>query len=355
MKTPPFLLLVSFSLLLPAAVFAQQEGDFPSLPSKVFSTHTPKVPETITPEVMAGAAEKFLATLDDSLRKQAALPFDSGEKAKWTNVPPRGPQGGVRMGDLDETQLQSALDLLATVLSAQGYGKARNIPLADDRLLRNGERRPGFGAEDYWLAIFGTPSAEETWALQFDGHHLAINVAFHGDGMSLSPTFIGTQPRGFELEGKTLEPMAKKDEVALALLRSLTDEQQKAAILGDTRANLVAGAGRDGRVPKAEGISAQDFDADQRAALLAVIRLYVDDLPKPFAERRMKELAAEVDEMTFGWWGPVEDGGDYSYRIQGPTLIIEYAGQDLGGDPHDHLHSMYRDPTNEYGARLGGE
>ena len=51
--------------------------------------------------------------------------------------------------------------------------------------------------------------------------------------------------------------------------------------------------------------------------------------------------------------GPPKKKGDFSYRLQGPSLIIEYAGQDLGGDPHDHLHSMYRDPTNEYGARLG--
>ncbi|MEM1296168.1 MAG: DUF3500 domain-containing protein [Verrucomicrobiota bacterium] len=304
---------------------------------------------------MAKAAGDFLDSLDEKLRQEAALPFDSPEKYLWTNVPPRGPQGGVRMGDLNEVQLQRALDLLATVLSPQGFGKARNIPLADDRLLRNGERRPGFGAEDYWLAIFGTPSAETPWALQFDGHHLATNLGFHGDDMSLSPTFIGTQPRGFELGGETLEPMAKKDEAALALLRSLDEDQRKAAIIGNRRANLVAGAGRDGRIPKAVGVSAKDFDEAQRKALSTVLQLYVGDLPEPFAGRRLKELESEIESMTFGWWGPTEDKGDYSYRIQGPTLIIEYAGQDLGGDPHDHLHSMYRDPTNEYGETLGEE
>ena len=35
-----------------------------------------------------------------------------------------------------------------------------------------------------------------------------------------------------------------------------------------------------------------------------------------------------------------------------PSLIIEYACQDLGGNPLDHLHTMYRDPTNEYGRQL---
>ena len=31
-------------------------------------------------------------------------------------------------------------------------------------------------------------------------------------------------------------------------------------------------------------------------------------------------------------------------------MIIEYACQDLGGRPLNHLHSMYRNPENEYGA-----
>ena len=339
-------------LLVLQAWASAQDVDYPSLPSRILSTYTPEPPTSHTPEAMAKRGEAFLGSLNDALRKQALLPYDSPEKVRWTNVPPRGPQGGVRLGDLNEKQLKHAIDLLSAVLSPQGWYKARNIPLADDRLLDGGRRRPGFGAEDYWLAIFGKPSTTEPWAIQFDGHHLAINLAFHGDRMSMSPTFIGTQPRGFKLGDNAIEPMNKKDEAALALLRSLNDAQQKKATVGKQRSNLVTAAGQDGKVPEPEGVSTRDFDDKQRAALMAVLELYVGDLPKPFAERRLKELQAETDRMTFAWWGPVEDKGDYSYRIQGPSLIIEYAGQDLGGDPHDHLHSMYRDPTNEYGARI---
>ena len=346
----PVTLLISMTVPVTA-----QDSKFPSLPSEVFSNYTPQAPETHSPDAMAAQAQAFLDSLNDDLRGQAALPYDSIEKSRWTNVPPRGPQGGVRLGDLSESQLKLAFDLLATVLSPQGYAKARGIPLADDRLLRNGERRPGFGAEDYWLAIICAPSAETPWAIQFDGHHLAINLAFHGDGMSLSPTFIGTQPREFELDQNTVEPMAGKDAAGLAFLRTLSEAQQGEAILGKKRGNLVAGAGRDGVVPDAVGVSCENLDEAQKAALMKVIQLYVNDLPEPFSTKRLKELDGEIDRMTFAWWGPVEDDGDYSYRIQGPTLIIEFAGQDLGGDPHDHLHSMYRDPTNEYGARLGGQ
>ncbi|MBJ06631.1 MAG: hypothetical protein CMO40_05860 [Verrucomicrobiaceae bacterium] len=350
MKIPS---LVACTLALSASLSgAAPVGNYPSLPSKVFSTYSPSKPEAYTPEAMASAAGSFLKSLKPNLRRQAALPYDSPEKAKWTNVPPRGPQGGVRLGDLDEKQMQKACDLLATVLSPQGYGKVRNIPLADDRLLRNGQRRPGFGAEDYWLAIFGKPSATGKWALQFDGHHVAVNLTFQGKRMSMSPTFIGTQPREFKLGKDTVVPMAGEAPAALALLQSLDAKQQETARVGDRRRNIVTAAGRDGFVPDPLGLPGKSLNASQRTALISLLGEYVGDLPEPFAQQRLKELSGEIDRMSFAWWGPAEKGGDFSYRLQGPSLIIEYAGQDLGGDPHDHLHSMYRDPTNEYGARL---
>ena len=340
-------------VLTPALLPGAPVDGYPSLPSKVLSTYQPTKVEKHTPAVMAERAGAFLAALDEKLRKQAALPIDSPERAKWTNVPPRGPQGGVRLGDLDEKQLKLACDLLAAVLSEQGYLKARNIPLADDRLLRNGERRPGFGAEDYWLAIFGSPSPTKPWGLQFDGHHIAINLSFHGDGMSMSPSFIGTQPSAFELGDEKVVPMANESPAALALLESLDDEQRKKAVVGDKRANLAAGAGRDGFIPEAVGLPCAALDEKQQAALVGMVKQYVGDLPAPFAERRLAELKGELAKMSFAWWGPAKEGGDLSYRLQGPSLIIEYAGQNLGGDPDNHLHSIYRDPTNEYGARLG--
>lgn len=351
MKNTPLVLSLLF-LLIPY-LSAAPVGKYPSLPSKVLSNYKPKIAGDRTPESLAKSASTFLSSLNKELKSQAALPYNSKEKGKWTNVPPRGPQGGVRLGDLNESQIKKALDFLRTVLSEQGYNKAINIPLADDRLLRNGERRPGFGAEDYWLAIFGKPSTKKPWGLQFDGHHIAINLAFHGNRMSMSPTFIGTQPREFQLGDNKIIPMASEAPSGLKLHNSLNDEQKKKATIGSKRANLIAAAGRDGFVPDQIGISCKGFNEAQRKALFDVIKVYIGDLPQPFLKKRIEELTAEIDKMSFAWWGPAKEKGDFSYRLQGPSLIIEYAGQDLGGDPHDHLHSMYRDPTNEYGARLG--
>ena len=70
----------------------------------------------------------------------------------------------------------------------------------------------------------------------------------------------------------------------------------------------------------------------------------------------MAELKSEIKDTWFAWSGPatVASGSNITayYRIQGPHLVIEYAPQRLGGDLSMHVHTMYRDPTNDYGRRL---
>ena len=47
--------------------------------------------------------------------------------------------------------------------------------------------------------------------------------------------------------------------------------------------------------------------------------------------------------------GPTTNGSSAYYRIHGPTVVIEYAPQRNGTD---HIHTFYRDPTNDYGGKL---
>ena len=69
------------------------------------------------------------------------------------------------------------------------------------------------------------------------------------------------------------------------------------------------------------------------------------------AKAKMDELKQNIAETWFAWSGPHRKPGAAYFRIQGPTVIIEYAPQRLGGDATKHLHTIYRDPTNEYGAK----
>ena len=70
----------------------------------------------------------------------------------------------------------------------------------------------------------------------------------------------------------------------------------------------------------------------------------------------MAEIKSGLDDTWFAWSGATTHAEGHSgtayYRIQGPTLVIEYAPQPLGGDPTNHIHTIYRDPTNDYGRKL---
>ena len=67
------------------------------------------------------------------------------------------------------------------------------------------------------------------------------------------------------------------------------------------------------------------------------------------AAAKMAEIKANLPRTYFAWSGSTTNGGLAYYRIQGPTLVIEYAPQQ--GDL-EHIHTIYRDPTNDYGAKL---
>jgi Protein of unknown function (DUF3500) len=72
------------------------------------------------------------------------------------------------------------------------------------------------------------------------------------------------------------------------------------------------------------------------------------------ATTRMAEIKADMNETWFAWSGPTrgEAGSNITayYRIQGPHVVIEYAPQ--RDEPANHVHTIYRDPTNDYGRAL---
>jgi hypothetical protein len=83
-----------------------------------------------------------------------------------------------------------------------------------------------FGTENYYLAVFGTPSATKPWMLQFGGHHLEINVTIVGKDTVLTPTHTGTQPDSFTRNGKTVRPLGPENDLAFKLVNMLDDASQ---------------------------------------------------------------------------------------------------------------------------------
>jgi len=158
----------------------------------------------------------------------------------------RGPAGGVALRDLDDARLRAFSDLLAALLGAKGYAKVRDVMLGDDlRATVDGEPNEGVGIGAFRFAVFGDPSPASRWAVQLDGHHVALNVTLDGDAYSLSPSFIGTYPQAFAVAGKELRPLAAETDLAHELAGSLTPAQRALAVIGERRGALRIGPGRD--------------------------------------------------------------------------------------------------------------
>ncbi len=311
-----------------------------------------------TPESMAAAGEAFARSMEGELAKRALLEPTDPERREWTNLPPQPGAGGVRLGEMNQQQLQAACELLAAILSQPGYQKICAIMLGDDQLLggagRGGRGGPAFGTDHYSMMVFGTPSPTDPWAVQFNGHHIGLNVSIQGDDVVLSPSFVGAQPESFEIAGRKFRPFAGEIDDGYALVASLTDDQRRLAVTAPQRGFIRTGPGADGEIPKPDGIACSTLDESQKEQLKKLVWNWIGFLPPAHAEKRKEQLLAEFDAMRFSWNGQTGPRSDMSWTIQGPTLIIEFACQDQGRNPLNHTHSMYRDPTREYGLQTGG-
>lgn len=58
-------------------------------------------------------------------------------------------------------------------MSAAGYRSARDVMRLNEHVLEI-TGKPGEWL--YWVSIFGTPSPEQPWGWQIDGHHLNVNL-----------------------------------------------------------------------------------------------------------------------------------------------------------------------------------
>lgn len=304
------------------------------------------------------AANGFLSSLDAQQRARVLFSFDDDRQhARWSNLP-QGPfqRAGLSLKELTATQRSAAMGLVSAALSRTGYQKILQIMEADEVLKSEGNN-PLFGKDLYFVSILGTPSLTDPWMLQFGGHHLALNVTIVGERGILTPTLTGAQPALYVVNGVTVRPLGRESDKAFALLNTLNATQRAHAILKYRVSDLVLGPGQDGRTIQPEGLKASAMNAQQQAMMLDLMSEWTGIVHDSAAGARMQEITADLDDTWFAWSGPttaaVGKNGTAYYRIQGPKLVIEYAPQgQRGGDPSMHIHTMYRDPTNDYGRGL---
>jgi hypothetical protein len=308
------------------------------------------------------AALDFLAALSDEQRQRATFAVDDSEWRNWANVH-RFEREGVSMLELSESQRELAYTLLRAGLSERGYTTSRDIMRLNQTIAELVNNFNEYGEHLYFFTFMGEPSATEPWGWQLDGHHLVVNYFVVGDQVVMTPVFMGSEPviaeSGVYGGTKVLQP---EQDLALAFMQSLDDEQQAAATLsaekqrGENEAEMMS----DNVTVAAAGLAASRLTAAQREALVELIGLYVDNMDDGHAKLRMDEVMAHFDRTWFAWKGGTATDSVFYYRIQSPVIYIEFDHQGpvaLGGArtlaTRNHIHSVVRTPNgNDYGRDL---
>ena len=306
------------------------------------------------------AARDFLAMLDPQKRRQVSFDIESDAWRSWSNVHPFLMRHGVGLYELLPAQREAALALVSSALSASGFETARNVMKLNEHACEITGQTQEYSEWYYWLSIFGTPSPDEPWGWQFDGHHLIINCFILGDQMVLTPQFMGSEPVLAQF-GKYVgtRVFQAEESVGLVMMRRLTPEQQAKAIIGtNLPGELLTAAYKDNVRMPYEGIRYDELTSDQQGVLRDLIRLYLNRTRPGHVEIWLDEAFDHLRETHFSWIGAHDDHGPFYYRIYSPVVLIEFDHQPgivyANDEPtRDHIHTIVRTPNgNDYGKDL---
>ena len=300
---------------------------------------------------MADAAAAFLVALPAGSGPRATFPFDHEERLNWGYVP-RG-RLGIPLKDMSAAVRTAAHELMRASLSAVGYGKAMNI-IRLEEVLRQAEtfgsllRDPG----QYFVTVFGTPG-RSPWGWRMEGHHLSLNFTIvAGKPIAVTPAFMGANPahvRSGPLDG--LRALGREQDFGRALALSLDAGQQRRMLIADrSLGDIVSGPARREGLGAPAGLPLADMTGDQRALAIQLVEEYARTMRREVAEDELRRLReAGIEHVHFAWAGPLAPGEAHYYRLHGPTLVIEF---DNTQNDANHIHSVWRDPQNDFGADL---
>ena len=311
-------------------------------------------PPTVVPATMKDAATKFLASLTDKQKKTAQFSFADDERYNWHFIPKS--RKGLSLEEMNSDQRNAAFDLLKLSMSDTGYKKATSIVELED-ILRQAENRPAGDeyrdAGKYCLSIFGDPSSDLIWGWRFEGHHISLNFSSENNQLvSGTPSFLGTNP-AIVLSGPEKGKQILKDEteLGLQLLQALDETQKAAAIFSDKApADIITSNDRKAMINDPKGILFNRLNSSQQKLFLQLLSVYIHRYTNLFAAAMMHEIEeAGLNNLHFAWAGDQQTGVGHPryYRIQGPTIIIEY---DNTQNNANHVHTVVRDLKNDFGG-----
>ena len=301
---------------------------------------------------MVNATNAFLDSLTRFQHNRAVFAFDDEERLNWHFIP-RDREGAV-FRDMTDEQLALANNLLRAFFSAEGFAQAEAVRdlenvLAEIEVNGRFERDPGL----YYITIFGEPALDSTWALRYEGHHLAFNWTFvRGVGISSSPQFFGTNPAEVRTGSRMgTRVLGREEDLARQLVTSLNAEQQSMAIIETAvPRDIITGASKQVTALEGSGVRYTDLDSSQKLNLMRIIEEIASVQPAALFASRMADIRNQgLDDVQFTWIGSTERGAPHYYRVQGQGFLIEY---DNTQNDANHVHLVWRDFDGDFGRDL---
>ena len=308
------------------------------------------------------AIETFLATLSDEQRETVMYDYDDETKStSWSNFPVTFvDRAGLNLADLTEEQQAAALDVMESLLSEESYSTLVGIMEGDQYLLDNSSTTED-SLGQYCIAFFGDASTTDAYAVQFGGHHVGINADLNGaeNAITFAPTHLGVQPAVYTNEnGEEVQPFDGIYTDAFAFYDSLSAEQQETLTSGEV---TMCAPGDTCDYSSGEGLTGAELNDEQKELLLELIANWAGMADEETNEANLAEIEATLDDTVIAWSGEttydMSTGDGISFSISGPNVYVAFqaqngsAGADVEGvttSGWGHVHSIYRDPTNDY-------
>lgn len=324
-------------------------------------------------EAMQEATLAFLAALDDMQQAAATASIDDvAIRTNWSNLPvSMAPRSGIAVEDMDHRQRIALHAMMAAAFSSQGYlttttimsnedvlhGMMANIIAGmpeDDPSRAEGEAFiETYDAEKFYVVVFGDPRGSD-WGWTVTGHHYAVNFTVSDGRIAFTPLFMGANPQVVQ-EGRYagFRLLQHETDRAMALIGSLEAAQlERTVIANAVDEQVFAGLGQQDRYQTPYGIRASELNPIQSRLLRGLLDEFLDDASDEAADRQRLAIDEDgADTLHFAWWGSLDDPtGRYMFRIQGPSILIDYVREPSSGGAFNHVHSIMRDPSNDYGA-----
>lgn len=343
---------------------------------------------------------------------------------------------GIKLANMNEAQRGEFQELMETLLAPYGYEKMikvfeRQPIIADlEQASRDNPTKyptvggpPGSGLEtwaptdkkgnpiprksdDYYIAFFGNLenfmngnlTVNEGFGIRVEGHHLSLNFTFiNSNGnliISSSPTFYGSNPMIVPPAPESTPEkyqhwklkvddafMLSETQIAKLLIKSLTEQEKKAALYPHMGTPLFEDAAKQKPIESENfkkystgelgGLSfsslkgSEEEVRQQKYLLTEFLKLVSATQRKEVLN--LQDMLSDINNMRVAYYGGTEKFDEFYFRIQSKQFLIELVQSSNFGvinpgdinnknDPknnelynNNHVHIMFRDLRNDWG------